>query len=328
MRTKSPANRIPESQSTLFSNASRSPRNLAVLVARTHSPSGDENSDVSLMSIIAGDTAQIRKEESKAPIDGPEVRKDFSLPALAFRPLSLNLNHSRPSTALESPNQTSFPILSPTPERPASAQSRERFSKILDIDKDPSSRGMCRSSCVNNKTTMMAKLETVTEVISPSKAPPKPMPDLSTASGPSSERGELQDSWNAGQDDPRTSCNMTNDPSTVDSLLEKHIECLGLDLDGQPISESDAESNQSHDSEVDTIHGSRYFVRASTKGLVKLDTHSRSTTRENHDYDEQLIPPRLFAGLDSKSSTGTAMSPKLGMSSSTSQSDATIPSYG
>lgn len=328
MRTKSPANRIPESQSTLFSNASRSPRNLAVLVARAHSPSGDENSDVSLMSVIAGDAAQIRKEESKAPIDGQEVRKDFSLPALAFRPLSLNLNHSRPSTAPESPNQTSFSILSPTPERPASSQSRERFSKILDMDKDPSSWGMRRSSCVNNKTTAMAKLDTVTEVISPSKTPPKSMLSPSTASGPSCGKDALQDPWNAGQDDLRTRCNMTNDPSTVDSLLEKHIECLGLDLDGQPISESDAEYNQSHDSDVDIIHGSRYFFRASTEGLVKLDTHSTATTRGDHEYDEQLIPRRLFAGLDSKSTTGMATTPKLGMSSSTSQSDTTVLSYG
>lgn len=326
-RTKSPASRVPESQSILFSNASRSPRNLSALAARAHSPCGDENSDVSLMSIVASDAVQIQKEDPNAVRHVLEVKKDFSLPALSFRPLSLDLSNSRPSTAPGSPNRPSFPILSPTPERPASSQSRERFSKILDIDQDPPARVASRSGSVI-KNTIATKLETVTEAVSPSKTPKTIRTNTFTPSGIGHQNDTARASRRVDEDELRTSYIVSNDPSTVDSLLDKHIECLGLGLDGQPISETDVENSQSCGSDVDTIHGSSYFVHPSTEGLVKLDIHSRSTTHEDCEHDQQLVPRKLFASLNEHVTDAPTINSGLELSTSYSRDTATLPSFG
>ena len=135
---------------SFFPNASRSPRDLTSLAARVHSPEH------------AG-AAPKRCDEDEEPqrckkliqVDGSTCPRKHAmptwhLPSLNFRPLSLvsyaGTTPDRPKSSGGAPSNGPPEILSPTPERPMSSQSRRRFGKILGIDESHAAGSGC---CTN-----------------------------------------------------------------------------------------------------------------------------------------------------------------------------------
>ena len=146
--------RLSSRSSTFFPNASRSPRNLTNLAARVHSPASDQ--------ILKQSTLRQahNRAENRATVTpntfcsgSRPFLQTWQLPSLNFRPFSLissvQCPSDRPRTSAGVPSHTcTAELISPTPERPMSSQSRKRFSKILEFNDDylgPDAKGVKRS---------------------------------------------------------------------------------------------------------------------------------------------------------------------------------------
>lgn len=302
--TNSHRNWPSPSSSVFFTSASRSPRNLSDLAARAHSPVSEfESKEIGSINSIAGHITnphQINGQNtSQVPLD-----EKFGLPTFRFRPLSIGMSSvSRPLTSPASPAQDMGGIVSPRPERPTSSESRLRFSKILDMDQariieplakwDPTAHGSA------------IQLEPVSEVSSPIEATPQQLSCDSANGGPDGKdtkpnRGS-KSTW---------SDFTTRDESTVDSLLERHIECLGLGLgvreEPEP-QQSTTRSSSCHDLiQVNDVSETRVIpdipdtpstVQPKTKGNVNLSDLQRPTSLSTF-TQQLLIPKRLFADAD------------------------------
>ena len=132
----SPQKRLSQSDSTFFTNASRSPRNLSNLAARAHSPSTGDL----LEAVRSIDAVAVGSETPKQPDRGlpkGETASDQDVQTTTFNSKTLSKDTSRdlrPRTSPTPPTYHTPEIVSPRPERPTSSQSRKRFSKILDVD--------------------------------------------------------------------------------------------------------------------------------------------------------------------------------------------------
>lgn len=159
---------------------------------------------------------------------------DWQLPSLHFKPLSFlrSQDEMRPS-----PKSHSRPsIISPTPKRPVSSQSRRRFSKILEVDSpycfDGKPLDLTRSYDSLNSLKLKRVLNADTGYAHKYSIPPF-LPRHSTIMEPSRE--------NESSEPERDKC----DKSTVESLLDKHIECLGLQIGSTEGDSTDPSHNAS-----------------------------------------------------------------------------------
>jgi hypothetical protein len=213
---------------SFFPNASRNSRDLTSLAARVHSPTPKRRS------IKEGKRAQgdeTKGINSKSSPDADEAIDDnWQLPSLKFRPLSfLHDSQGAPERSRSSgPVVRSDPptIISPTPGRPMSSQSRRRFSKILGMEdhgcsQAQGSANFSRSYNSLNAGKLKRVLESSESIYSANYSIPRFSPRNSTVA-----ESTRDDESNFGSTDQEQGSGC--EKSTVESLLEKHIECLGL----------------------------------------------------------------------------------------------------
>ena len=309
--------------SAFFPNACRSPRDLTMLAARVHSPSFDEKP--SIAGLLEYGIPRPENDKRKVQSDIQQVRGQWQLPSFSFRPLSFGSSSpelkERPKTSGDIRAKTSPEILSPMPERPMSSQSRRRFSRILEISDDQ----VTDPSIPPSAPQLSSRLEAVEEhpdlqalersLLSPSEFE-------SRLNGPDPQN-HFQ-GYMAEQASPiahgDASYITMQERSTIDSLLDQHIECLGLDesgVEGEIIQmkapleridsfHSDAALKSSEQSMVrapGTIQqiSSQRGCRPTTSGSTVQ--HSSLTSAERR----QLIPRRLFASLDARLPPGAML---------------------
>ena len=296
-----PRNWPSPSSSTFFTNASRSPRNLTELAARAHSPEASLGHIASIDAIAQQGECPVQtldKEQDAVR----QASEDYQLPTLKFRPLSITVTaEPRPLTSPVATTRPAPEIISPRPERPTSSQSRKRFSKILDVDQNQSIFDLYDSHATATGPAL-PRLERVDEASSPLKTPlehgPQPVSTsrrygkaMSHSAGPPSSRG-------------RWSGVTSHDQSTVESLLEKHIECLGLRPQGGIASDASVycESKNELEQIPETDAADPSSVATSyDKSFQELSDSHRPTSLTTS-AQRRLMPRKLFASLtDTKS---------------------------
>ncbi len=219
----------PASPSTsFFPNASRNSRDLTSLAARVHTPTPN---NISAKDSQTTDGSEGLDEDMKCSLVGEQrVVPDWQLPSLDFRPLSFlhcsqgAAERPRSSGPIMSSNPPS--IMSPTPERPMSSQSRRRFSKILALDDGGCSPVHSPRNLSTSHTSLNAgKLKRVLENAETSYPKRYSIPPFSPRNSIIAESIRDNGSTRGSTDHEQESgC----EKSTVESLLDKHIECLGL----------------------------------------------------------------------------------------------------
>ncbi|KAL2416756.1 hypothetical protein ABEF95_001433 [Exophiala dermatitidis] len=302
--------------SAFFPNASRSPRDLTSLAARVHSPSSDRRPhDRSISQLLEYDYQQERRSQDSAGVEAGLIDPRWKLPSFTFRPLSLVSGSSgtraRPKTSGDVPPKDTLEILSPMPQRPMSSQSQKRFSRILEL----------QDNYPVDQTVPLFKGQTPAK-LNPVEEQPgiQELGDLAARS-PVDDRLAIDGGHGAVPEDKvlvntvcsdanfRDSYNTFHDKSTVESLLDRHIECLGLYDDGISRFEGRSDSGLS---EVVDYSSAESTVKIST--IVKeLHTQPRQRPATSSSYRHsslasterrKLMPRRLFASMDSR------MSPK------------------
>ncbi|KAK5333962.1 hypothetical protein LTR98_009873 [Exophiala xenobiotica] len=304
--------------SAFFPNACRSPRDLTTLAARVHSPVFDEKPGTRAIS----DTVQAgHQPDHNTPSDVNDVHAQlqprWELPSFSFRPLSFVAHatetRERPKTSSAAQHKSTIEILSPMPERPMSSQSRKGFSRIFEIEET--------FSADNNKVTSTAQTFARLSAV-------KEQPDLQTLEAASAASPESEGDRMSGLDDEdvqpqpadqkhpgiNARCNNVtiHDRSTVESLLDQHIECLGLHEDATSQFDTSDESEQSEVADECIANNS---VKMSSITLESASYPSfRPTTSSScqpssltSSERRKLVPRRLFASMDSKLSSGAVL---------------------
>ncbi|KAJ9657703.1 hypothetical protein H2198_004118 [Neophaeococcomyces mojaviensis] len=329
--TSSPRNWPSPSESTFFTNASRSPRNLSNLAARAHSPLNEEVlRDISRIDIVATESTTPKQGADRHEKRETTATEDFELPTFKFRPLSIAMSPDpRPrSSSISSAHQTPE-IVSPRPERPTSSQSRRRFSKILDVEQYHAGTETY-SSGYPMASHSFIKLERVDEASSPLKTP-APITTSKVSAGKDPNRAFHHSS--TAMDNTRWSGVTSHDKSTVESLLERHIECLGLKPGQKPASSASTHAEENTES-VDTNEdfSSPNTITAKSAAIEEVQ-HSTSPTHRptslSTSAQKRLRPRRLFASIDAKFPKFPLASSESDARFSLSSHDGTIrPSYG
>lgn len=210
---------------SFFPNASRSPRDLTSLAARVHGPTPNDVPQ----RLSSLDSAMVRNSEGHK--DALSTGRKWQLPSLNFRPLSFvncaPTTGDRPKSAEGMIQTGPTDIISPTPERPVSSQSRRRFSKILCLEDDQCVHLSTVSRSYNSLN--FGKLKRVAEVPESNYPARLSIPAYSPRKSTIEEAAdETELNIVDAVRDERASQNTSNAKSTVESLLDKHIECLGL----------------------------------------------------------------------------------------------------
>ncbi|EXJ75787.1 uncharacterized protein A1O5_00294 [Cladophialophora psammophila CBS 110553] len=204
------------------------------------------------------------------------------------------------------------------PERPMSSQSRKRFSRILEI---PDNYVTDRGKVLHHVQTF-SRLDAVEEhpdlqslerVLSPHPEG-EPMIDLAEQKNrwepPASDQAAPSANGDASQ--------MTiNERSTIESLLDRHIECLGLIDNGIEGSGSPPETdNPSEDpiappdsSGESTIRAPSIMPRILSPWNLRPTTSSSTIQHSSLASSERrrLIPRRLFASMDARLPPGAIL---------------------
>ncbi|KAK4935576.1 hypothetical protein LTR10_023401 [Elasticomyces elasticus] len=300
--------------SAFFPNASRSPRDLTTLAARVHSPAFDQRTSNHSVSEMLGQVNHREGDAQIGALDGHvQTRPNWELPDFTLRPLSVvecpPIIRERPKTSSDAQLKPAGEVLSPMPERPMSSQSRKRFSRIFEIGENYSvehtkvsgqDQKFCRLSFVKEQSDAdtFAELPVSQQGARHAGAflneePQRPMPPLNK----SCEESE----------DPNTaSTEITlHDKSTVESLLDQHIECLGLNGDGSPSfgsSDGSDHSDNGADSSGNSTVKAPPFIRETWSQPSMRPTTSSSYQPSSLASSEQrrLMPRRLFASMDSR----------------------------
>jgi hypothetical protein len=236
----------PASPSTsFFPNASRNSRDLTSLAARVHSPTPADNSTDDIEASHRDEDDRNASNESSIALDHRPA--DWQLPSLTFRPLSFLQNRhesaDRPrSSGGVAPSELPE-IICPTPQRPMSSQSRRRFSKIFGVEEDASTKfhsftNRSRSYSSLRFGQLRQVLET-SEIIPPEKYSIPPFSPRNSTIAESQRDSES----NVGNSDQEIGSRC--EKSTVESLLDKHIECLGLrpEFDSESVASGSPEAN-------------------------------------------------------------------------------------
>lgn len=304
--------------SAFFPNASRSPRDLTTLAARVHSPVLDQKSS----SASIPEKMQFRDQRHgnfrEVMSDGRPIRARWELPSFSFRPLSFGSYvaeiQDRPKTSGEVRSKAPIEILSPMPERPMSSQSRKRFSRILEIEDNY----LADRSRIIYPGQTFSTLNVVEE--HPGIQYPK-----TTLSPPSEVESEkenaFQPPWQETPAAGRTSSDVhtrvsqvtIHDKSTVESLLDRHIECLGLNENDEYPFGTDEESVHS-ETGPESSGNSTVKLSALIKGLppqpILRPVTSSSTCYHSSlaSFERRkLIPRRLFASMDARLPPGAML---------------------
>lgn len=258
---------------------------------------------------------------STVPSDSGLFLASWELPSLKFRPFSLSSSvqcpSNRPRTSAGVPARTcTAELISPTPERPMSSQSRKRFSKILDIDDsygDPGAQTV-KMSFKSMNFLSLKKVDETPETNYPARLSIPPFSPLKTCS--MSVRTEPNN--NEVLSTPAANSSQTTNPeqSTAESLLDRHIEALGL----MPETDSDGSSLLKDVGIRFPSGATEDTFKAMAASLVKKNitrscslasapSHFRSSlgTPERR----RLMPRRLFASVDLSSSTLPSLQPAL-----------------
>lgn len=304
------ASRLSSHSSNFFPNASRSPRNLTNLAARVHSPCSDQvRKEASLRQSQHGaENRAIATSDTNSNSPRPGLHS-WQLPSLNFRPFSLVSSvqclSDRPRTSagvLARPCRAE--LISPTPERPMSSQSRKRFSKILDIDDDytdPGARPVKRSFNSLNFLSLK-KVDEILESNNPARFSIPPFSPLKVCAV--SDSTEASDILSTST--PAVASNQITNPerSTVESLLDRHIEALGLmpeTSDGE-----DAASAEDIDLHLPLgVDGDNFKALMASLGKKNITrSHSLAMAPSNvrsslgSPEKRRLMPRRLFASVD------------------------------
>ena len=163
---------------------------------------------------------------------------DWKLPSLNFRPLTFSslprLDNDGLRSSISIVRSEPSEILSPTPERPISAQRiREKFGRILYIDENRSTTGTSSDIAGKSKGPSRKNSTTAYGRDSPFRSTFPPIREReSTAES-------LLDRLSHIGGDLRLSSASYHDKSTVELLLEKHIQALGLQPAGSDLLTAD-----------------------------------------------------------------------------------------
>lgn len=230
-------------------------------------------------------------EDSPVPIDQIETHSDtYQLPNFQFRPLSIHIDSTpRPLTSPITTVKVTPEIISPRPERPTSSQSRKRFSKILDIDHEHEI-----INCYASGSTFK-RLERVEEA-SPIKTPHENSP-MTVSTSNRAGKG-IMHSAGPPSSRERWSGVTSHDKSTVESLLDKHIECLGLRSDHTANSSLSLSKHDYDDTGVSLNAGlaagpPSMIVSVGDYRLTSIDQHRPTSLSSS--AQRKLMPKRLFA---------------------------------
>lgn len=298
--THSPRDWPSPSSSIIFTSASRSPRNLSELAARAHSPASNDLIR-QMHSIDSVTRDSLKSEGSVAENQCGNASKDaFNLPTFRFRPLSIGMSAvDKPSTSPVSFRRRAVEIVSPRPERPTSSESRKRFSKILDADHTPTSGSRSKGRTV--MYDVPSRLEPVDERSSPMKTPTNQQPRMITNS-----QSNGKNTLKATESNPRWSGVTSLEKSTVASILERHIECLGLGPEEESQSERSASSTyDAHDckdvhKDPDTLDSKSTRPPSHSQDRSEPSSLQRPTSLSSA-TQKRLIPQRLFADVKTPS---------------------------
>lgn len=280
------------------------------LAAKAHSP---ELRDVGSIDAIATNHRAPKRKDQE--LVGSEK---YRLATPKFRPLSMSMTPKSRSSTSRIPNVHRAPeIVSPRPERPTSSQSRKRFSKILDLDQNAAT-----IETYNPGHSMLhpfTELERVDETASPARTPPTTSPHA-VSTGGTSGTDATDNTRPAVTRDKQTGV-MSRDSSTLESLLDRHIECLGL-RPGETTAPCPSTCR------AETSHGLEHIPELDVPGVSStilspkqeprpLTGVSNRPTSLSSSAQRKLMPRRLFASFsDSRT---------LKVSLASSESDARFP---
>ncbi|KIW29627.1 uncharacterized protein PV07_05430 [Cladophialophora immunda] len=306
--------------SAFFPNASRSPRDLTTLAARVHSPVFDHKPSISGLMEYGDHHCDGNQRHAFNNIQ--RAHSQWELPSFNFRPLSFGSYSpelkERPKTSGDIRSKERPEILSPMPERPMSSQSRKRFSRILEI---PDNYVTDQGKAPHHVQTF-SRLDAVEE-----------HPDLQSierALSPQSQDGskidaaEQQNQWenvaneaalpNALGDASQITI---HERSTIESLLDRHIECLGLNDNGTEGEEGLPQTTSPSEHSVAAVDSSGESTIRASSSMPRIlspwnlrPTTSSSTIRHSSlasSERRRLIPRRLFASMDARLPPGAIL---------------------
>jgi len=263
---------------------------LTNLAAKAHSP---ELRDVgSIDAIATNHRAPKRKDQELA---GPEK---YRLATPKFRPLSMSMTPKSRSSISRIPNLHRTPeIVSPRPERPTSSQSRKRFSKILDLDQNAATIEPFNPG--HSMLHPFTELERVEETASPARASPTAS-SHAVSTGRTPGRDATKNTRPAVTRDKQMGI-MSRDSSTFESLLDRHIECLGLRPEeitapGPSTCRAETSHELEHIPELD-VPGVSLTILSPKSEPGPLTEVSNRPTSLSSSAQRKLMPRRLFASF-------------------------------
>jgi hypothetical protein len=335
------ASRLSSQSSTFFPNASRSPCNLTSLAARVHSPDpGRVQKQGSLQQNdyrTENDAKVVCSTTSNAP--RPVLQK-WQLPCLNFRPFSLSsfiqCSSDRPRTSSGITVRACTEVISPTPEHPLSLQSRKRFSKILDIDENYSEIDPRRVKRSSHSLSFLSltKVDEIPERNYPARISVPPCSPLKAVTD--NDSVDPNDKGVSSKSEATPSQTTKPQRSTVESLLDRHIEALGL----IPENTDDQDDVPAHGVDAHFLSGvTDHTFNGLCASLAKQNitrSHSLATAPSNTRFSlgsperRRLMPRRLFASLDMSTSKlpSVRSAPQSPGPSGSGDFESDSPSYG
>lgn len=246
--------------------------------------------------------------EHSAHDDSPRPSPAWQLPTMSFRPMSLTpyspISSTRPRTSGATPVKMDPEIHSPIPKRPMSSQSRKRLSKILDIDKSNPDTARPRleeqRTCHGEPELRVVEESPLRRKIDGKVLSFTPRSVSSAACSSMREGFEI-----TNENDVRISQVTSHDKSTVESLLDRHIECLGL----QPELDTTFDTSESNDvlavSQPTSTDDTTIKLTDILARLPHAPRRPMTATSQQHSslttLDRKAMKPRrLFASMDAR----------------------------
>jgi hypothetical protein len=270
---------------------------LTSLAAHVHSPGQSDHSQhiLGLDLVLSRSHGKNRNVQSKRPA--------WQLPSLDFRPLSFaeyaQNNADRPKSAEDFKTLSTTEIISPTPERLVSSQSRRRFSKILGIKDDHQSIASSISRSYNSMK--IARLKRVVELPESTYPARFSIPPYSPHRSTIAECTDEDEADGDGLQDTNSSQAASRAKSTVESLLDKHIQSLGLQLLVSDVGPGPA-NGQENETWSLTASGTETTVKAPNHDKQRWHEKARPKTASSaypstlaSPERELLVPKKLFS---------------------------------
>ncbi|KAK5050086.1 hypothetical protein LTR84_004206 [Exophiala bonariae] len=303
--------------SAFFVNASRSPRDLTTLAARVHSPILDRRNYAASISGLVDHNDNLEFDTSVKP-SFEDLQSEWTLPSFSFRPLSFSSYTGklgdRPKTSGDIPTGEPSEILSPMPERPMSSQSRKRFSRILEIEDDyhSSEAKMTHQSLPGQTFRKLTAVEEQVDQQAPERSevcsgdPDHPDSTPYSRNIHSQNDAIARSSSVVGYARAKITI---HEKSTVESLLDRHIECLGLDESYSPFEVDDGPGRTVPDRGTRSTFGLISIPPSATSQIRMRPSTSSSQQHTSLASSERrrLMPRRLFASMDARLPPGAIL---------------------